>query len=547
MANVAVSSAKHSAIVQWVALTAYSVGNIRRQLAAPAAGSERAFRCTTAGTSGATEPLWTLTAGSTTADGTVVWTEETGLNANGWNAAHARLRNALATGWSAAGDSIYCGSTHSDTEAANITLTSPGTAASPCHILSVSDAAWPPTTLAAGAAVATTGANDISFAGFADTDGVYFSAGSGTSNGGINFNATTPWAWLLNGCRLILAGNTSGSRITVGNNSTGIDDQLLRLVNTSLKFAHASQGVVVRSQFEWSNSVDLVAAGTVPTTLFLTPSNVTCGDAVLTGVDLSSFAAAKNLISVSAGSFISYHLRRCKLGASVAVTTGTPVGQGGVRICMRDCDSAGTNYRIYDEDYGGAVQQETTIVRTGGASDGTTAFSRKAVTSAGASLEWPLLAFDAEFWNDSTGSSLTATAETVTDNVTLTDAEAWIEIEYPAAATSPLASFVTDRVASRLATPANQTSSSETWTTTGLATPIKQALSAAFTPALKGPVRVRVYIGKPSTTVYVCPKITITSRTSSRQHMAGHNVFQSENTAGGGGVSKLVGCGGLVG
>jgi hypothetical protein len=52
MATWYVSSAKHSAVTQWAALTAKSVGNFVRQLAAPTAGNERVWRCTTA---------WTMT------------------------------------------------------------------------------------------------------------------------------------------------------------------------------------------------------------------------------------------------------------------------------------------------------------------------------------------------------------------------------------------------------------------------------------------------------------------------------------------------------
>jgi len=56
----------------WEASTAYSLGDI----VVPTAGLENGFRyeCTTAGTSGGSEPIWKTTEGETNSDGTVVWT-----------------------------------------------------------------------------------------------------------------------------------------------------------------------------------------------------------------------------------------------------------------------------------------------------------------------------------------------------------------------------------------------------------------------------------------------------------------------------------------
>ena len=55
----------------------------------------------------------------------------------------------------------------------------------------------------------------------------------------------------------------------------------------------------------------------------------------------------------------------------------------------------------------------------------------------------------------------------------------------------------------------NQTTSTETWTTTGLTTPVKQQLSVTIIPAEKGPIYCKVHLAKASTTVYVCPKVVI--------------------------------------
>ena len=63
----------------WTASTTYSVGQVvMESLTNFNSGSGvvgRLFRCTTAGTSGATAPTWNATAGGTTTDGGVTWTE----------------------------------------------------------------------------------------------------------------------------------------------------------------------------------------------------------------------------------------------------------------------------------------------------------------------------------------------------------------------------------------------------------------------------------------------------------------------------------------
>ena len=60
------------AYTAWAAATAYVVGDIRRATTLQASGL--VFRCTTAGTSGSTEPIWATDIGSTVTDGTVTWT-----------------------------------------------------------------------------------------------------------------------------------------------------------------------------------------------------------------------------------------------------------------------------------------------------------------------------------------------------------------------------------------------------------------------------------------------------------------------------------------
>lgn len=71
----------------WAALTAYTVRPVGDaalgSVVKPSPLNNRQFRCTTAGTSGATQPTWNTTIGGTTADGSVVWTTERALTVRG--------------------------------------------------------------------------------------------------------------------------------------------------------------------------------------------------------------------------------------------------------------------------------------------------------------------------------------------------------------------------------------------------------------------------------------------------------------------------------
>lgn len=58
----------------WAASTAYTAGEYVIG-SAFATTNRHIYKCTTAGTSGTTEPTWTQTSGGTTTDGTVTWTE----------------------------------------------------------------------------------------------------------------------------------------------------------------------------------------------------------------------------------------------------------------------------------------------------------------------------------------------------------------------------------------------------------------------------------------------------------------------------------------
>lgn len=416
-----------------------------------------------------------------------------------WALAKATMAAALTA--AGAGGTVYVDSAHAESSTGTKTLASPGTDASPTRVLSADRTSGaPPTTLLAGGAVSVTTSSPI----ITITGGVYFY--------GITFNCgnagTSPQFNILNSSSgfavfdtcTMSSNATASPKWTVGV-SSGSTRSRIAFRNCTISgplSASLGGGVTVFENCTWS--------GTIATTCFVwdTSRYAYC---FVRASDLSAFGSGKNLVD-AAGFSGQIVLQNCKLGASVTVGTGSVAGFGAVEILLIDCDSADTNYRYHKQDYRGTITQETTIVRSGGATDGTTAISRKLVSTANPQFYVPLH-FDIIAWNETTGSSLTATVEVVTDGVTLTDAEAWVEVEYLGNGSFPISTLTHDRATNILSTPANQTSSSVTWTTTGLSSPTKQKLEVTFTPQEKGPIAIRVHLAKASTTMYVCPKVTI--------------------------------------
>lgn len=426
-------------------------------------------------------------------------------NGSTWALAKATLAAAVTA--AGVGGTVYMSQVHSELVAAQIVINA-GTATSPRKIICVNDSAEPPTATATTGIVATSGSNNIVFNGFCYVYGVTFRSSDSTFNGAFSFDSVNPWWWRLENCHLEFPGTGAGSQIRVGARSLSTNDQLLELVNTTVKFGNATQYFVLKSKLKWcGGSVD--SAGTAPTSLFAGNSDGNAGVAEIRGVDLSALGSGSYLLdhgSTTNGNL--HYFDSCKLGASVGLSTGTIAGQGGHFIRLTNCDSGDTNYAYALQCYQGDINHEATIVRTGGASDGTTGISRKLATTANSKFYSPLELGPLVAWNEST-SSLTVTVHVVTDNVTLTDAECWIEVEELGTSGYPLSVIRSDRAADILATPANQSTSTEAWTTTGLTTPVYQKLNVTFTPAEKGPIKVRVMLAKASTTVYVCPKVEV--------------------------------------
>ena len=407
-----------------------------------------------------------------------------------WANAFATLAAVAAV--DAAGDIIRVAHNHAESSGSTQSLAFAGTPASPVIVACVN------TSTGEAATTASITCSGLSVSGSVIWDGV-----SVASSNSIYINSAAGSVQLWLNCELWLNTANSGYLIGVGVNGTGAPPLTL-FTDVALKFGNAGQKISAYNGYlKWSGGT-LSAGGTSPTLLVETSGGGRPGDVEIENIDLSNMATSGAVYGVAHGPGKQV-ARGIKLPSGWTGSIGSGTYAPARRIELHDYVVGSTKHPFASGDLFGTIMTERTIVRTGGADDGT-AYSWRMGSSSSASIAAALESTEFAKYNDST-SSITATVEIVTDSATaLTDGEIWLEVSYPGASGKAI---VTDAKASVLATAADQASSSVDWTTTGLSTPLKQKLSATFTPGAAGWLQAKVKLAKPSTTVYVDPVLTV--------------------------------------
>ncbi len=173
-------------------------------------------------------------------------------------------------------------------------------------------------------------------------------------------------------------------------------------------------------------------------------------------------------------------------------------------------DSSGTNYRHDKYNFSGSQVVETTIVRTGGATDGTTPLATKIVTTANANFTFPYESIPLAIWNDTVSTNRVVTVYGIWGGGAVpNNDEIWIEVSYMGSSGSPIATINTANAkADYLTAAAGQASDSSTWG--GSTTKFKMSVTLSSPqPALKGDIYVTVKAAKASSTFYIDPLIVL--------------------------------------
>src|SRR5574337_1171684 len=382
-----------------------------------------------------------------------------GLNTdNGTTWALAKLDLSGAAAIDAAGDNVYLSQAHAESTATAVSLDFAGTVGNPTKIVCVDDGAAPPTAVAITATVTTTGASDMYIHGNLYCCGVTFVCGTaGTRILRLGAYDTTNNQIYQNCSFQFGSGAGAFSRIYLAGHGSSLPADSIVWKNCSVSFSSASQAISpYGAALIWEGGSVLSGSTALTTALFDGQTFSRYGDIYVRDVDLSNMGESCNLVNLtSLNAQAVFH--SCKLPASWSGAPSTGLASAGCRISVYNCE-----YENYLRSNWMAV------------------------------------------WIDTTGSSKTVTVDILHDSATaLTDAECWIAVSYLGSASTPLGTATSDKPADVLTTAVAQTSSSATWTTTGMSNPNKQKLEVTFTPQQKGFVSARVCIGKASKTVYV--------------------------------------------
>jgi hypothetical protein len=437
-------------------------------------------------------------------------------NFSSGGAPHARLANACATNWFAAGNTIYVGDNHAESQATLLQIQPNGGAVVGRILCHNHSGSYPPASgdLTTGASISTTGAVNLNFTpslpGGFYLYGVSFVAGVGQSAAaGLNFSVQSCTVYLDN-CSLVMAATGTSAQIVL---SSGAGPGFITFNNTTVKFANAGQSInVSQGQLTWQNTGQVLASGSSVPSNFINLGTVSSTSVVLEALDLSQLTG--NIFSSSATSGLgSFLVKDCKLNASA--TFANP-SISGMTVQYVRSDSSGTAYKSARYQYEGTETTETSITRVGGASDPTgQAQSRKIVTTANSQWLRPFQAEPYAIWNSTIGANVTVTVcGTVNAGALPNNDDIWLEVEYLGNASFPVGTIVNTTKSSTLAANAAVASDSSTWNGGGSGagwSPFKLvATLSSPQPGLPGILEARVRVGKPSATYYIDPTVVLT-------------------------------------
>jgi hypothetical protein len=234
----------------------------------------------------------------------------------------------------------------------------------------------------------------------------------------------------------------------------------------------------------------------------------------VSGADFSGFTNGTTCEIVAPGD--SSGTRGVLISHSKTAATWTPMTAGrprvGTSVKFVNVGPSDAPTGLIERAYQADLVSSTAIYRTGGAAvegDATAwLITTESTNSEAAPYHLPWMYGTVE------AGSKTFTVHITNDTADLTDAEAWLEVEYLGTSDSPLSTLASDQRASPTATAAAQTDdTTSAWNGAGPSFTYKQKLAVTVTVGEAGQYRARVVVGKASIAssayFYVDPKVVV--------------------------------------
>lgn len=405
-----------------------------------------------------------------------------------------------------AGDDILLADGHTETAAGAVAIALAGTPAAPVRVICAATGAEPPNAAGVSGALIKSGAgsgHNLLVQGSCYMHGVTLRANQGgsSSTGSLAINNTAGHAQAYEQCNIELAG-TGDSNIGFGSSSNNTRTYT-NLYNSNVKFNATNQRMIFSgTRFRWQGGA--ISPGSLTPNYLIAGAGANNVDVDISGVDFRALGTLFNFVESGALQPGRVMLRNCALPASWAggLIAG-PIVHPGFRIEMHNCDSAGTNYRLWTEQFSGSVKSETAVIKAGSTS--------VRMTPNANAPGFPLESPEMLRWNDVVGTQVTVAVDLVHDGAAdLTNTDVWLELQYPGSNATPLTFFTKDAAASPLASPVAQDSSNATWTTPGMAGPRRQRLSVVVTPQAAGYLHARVVLARADTAIVYEPVLQVT-------------------------------------
>lgn len=434
-------------------------------------------------------------------------------NGNSWATAKANLTGAVSA--MSSGDTIFMAPEHRESNPSALSFSLIGTSGAPAKVVCATTAATPPTQTSTGARITTTNTSALSLNGFGYLRGIDFYVGTGTTLSAVQLNNVAGTATqTLENCNFVVGSSADGLAFILGS-STATTTQNFVLKNCGINFKSAGQYLLC-AHATWEGG-RIMAGSATPTSAGMFKMATRGGIIEVKGWDFTQCTAGLILADFANGCG-TITFSNCKLptGWTGQITANTVISPG-QRAKVINCDSGDTNYKMMISDFYGDIAVDTTVVRSGGATDGTTPISWKMVSKSNTNyptnylvseeiLRW----FPATDIGEQLNTPVNFGAEIISDSAqNLNNDEVWIEAQVFSTSGYPLGTFVSSSKTDFLQASAVQPASSELWAASSMATPKRQTLSVAVTPREAGWVSLKVCLAKPSTTIYVCPKVRV--------------------------------------